>query len=113
MDRRGVSKKGRGGTSNAGRKCNDLGSLSLADVRARCHPEVVSAGLVQFGCLVGELVGGHLLTGRFLRVVSLRVHGVLGDYAVRLAGRPPGNQDRFGRHDESLDRDRRFGGLRE
>ena len=100
-------------TSNAGRKCNDLGSLSLADVRARCHPEVVSARLVQFGCLVGELVGWHLLTGRFLRVVSLRVHGVLGDYAVRLAGWPPGNQDRFGRHDESLDRDRRFGGLRE
>lgn len=103
--------EGRGGdTSNAGRQCDDLGSLSLADVRARGHPEVVSARLVQFGRLVGELIGRHLLTARLLRVVRLRVNGVLGDDAVRLAGWPPRNQDRFGRHDESLDRDRRFGG---
>lgn len=104
--------EGRGecNTSNAGRQCNDLRSLSLADVRARGHPEVVSARLVQFGCLVSELIGRHLLAARLLRVVRLRVHGVLGDDSIRLAGRPPRNQDRFGRHDESLDRDRRFGG---
>lgn len=98
------------GTSNAGRQCHDLRCLSLADVRARGHPEVVSARLVQFGCLVGELIGRHLLAARFLRVVRLRVHGVLGDDAVRLAGRPPRDQNRLGRHDESLDRDGRLGG---
>lgn len=59
---------------------------------------------------MGELIGRHLLAGRLLRVVRLRVHGVLGDDAVRLAGWPPRDKNRLGRHDESLDRDGRFGG---
>lgn len=59
---------------------------------------------------MSQLVRRHLLAGRFLGVVSFRVNGVLADHSIGLAWWAPGDEDRFGGHDEGFDRDRGFGG---